>query len=56
MVAAGLDPEILHTRATTMRAFLDGVRQRYGSVANYARLAGIDEGCIETLRASLLEP
>jgi protein-tyrosine phosphatase len=44
----------LETPAEVMRRFLDGLRQRYGSVRRYLTGAGLPAGDIDRLRAHLL--
>jgi len=51
---AALPADTLHAEAETMIAFLDGVRQRYGSMDGYARDAGVTEATIDRLRARLV--
>ncbi|MDG2305863.1 MAG: tyrosine-protein phosphatase [Candidatus Binatia bacterium] len=50
-----LPPETLHAEPETMIGFLDGIEREYGSVADYARAAGVPAQGIDTLRAELLE-
>jgi len=46
--------EINPAPAEAMRLFLAELRERYGSVAEYARRAGLDDGHLDALRAELL--
>ena len=55
-VLSALPPETLHADGETMISFLDRIRDRYGSMREYARTAGVGDETLERLRARLLEP
>lgn len=48
-------PAFLDSPDEAMRLFLDGLRDRYGSTADYAASVGVDIVAIEALRAHLLD-
>jgi protein-tyrosine phosphatase len=50
-----LPPAILGAHATTMEGLLDQVRDRWGSMAGYARDIGVSTDTVERLQAELLE-
>ena len=52
---AALPPDTLHAEPETMLAFLAHVRERYGSMAAYARAAGVGDATLARLAATLLE-
>jgi hypothetical protein len=52
---AALPPDTLHAKPETMIALLQHLGGRFGSVADYARQAGVSEQAIAALRASLVE-
>ena len=52
---AALPPDTLHAEPETMLAFLAHVRDRYGSMAAYARAAGVGDATLARLAATLLE-
>ena len=52
---ASLPPDTLHAKPETMIALLQHLGARFGSVADYARQAGVSEQAIASLRASLVE-
>jgi protein-tyrosine phosphatase len=54
-VLSALPPETLHANQETMVAFLEQIRTHYGSMADYARSAGVREETVERLRGKLLE-
>ncbi len=45
----------MHAEPETMVGCLDTMRQRYGSMADYARAAGVPDAAIDGLRARLRE-
>jgi protein-tyrosine phosphatase len=49
-------PARFGVEAATMVDFLEGVEQRYGGAAGWARSQGIPDDVIDQLRAALLEP
>jgi hypothetical protein len=51
---AALPPETMHARPETMEGFLGRLRQAHGSVEGYARDAGLGDGVLDRLRASLV--
>ncbi len=51
-----LPPETLHAHPETMQRTLDGVRESWGSMQDYAVAAGIDADLTARLRDGLLEP
>ena len=51
-----LPPDTLHAQPETMIALLDRVRDRYGSMRDYARAAGVSDEAMERLEARLLAP
>jgi protein-tyrosine phosphatase len=54
-VLSALPPETLHANAETMLSFLEQIRQRYGSMVEYARSSGVEAAAVEQLRDRLLE-
>jgi len=50
-----LPPDTLHAQPETMAEFLAGLRERYGSVREYARAAGVGDDVLDRLHARLLE-
>jgi len=52
---SALPPDTMHAEPETMVGFLDTMRQRYGSMADYARAAGVPDAAIDGLRARLRE-
>jgi protein-tyrosine phosphatase len=54
-VLSALPPETLHANPETMLAFLEQIRQRYGSMVEYACSAGVGAETVERLRGRLLE-
>ena len=52
---AALPPDTLHAEAETMVAFLARIRERYGSMRGYARVAGVADAVVERLAERLLE-
>src|SRR5262249_52751885 len=52
---AALPPDTMHAEADTMIAFLDGIRERYGSMRGYARSAGVEDDTIEGLVERLVD-
>jgi protein-tyrosine phosphatase len=54
-VLSALPPDTLHADGETMISFLERIRERYGSMAEYARSAGVGEEAVERLRERLLE-
>jgi protein-tyrosine phosphatase len=53
---SALPPDTLHAEPETMLTFLDRMRDRYGSMDEYARSAGVADDALERLRSRLLEP
>ena len=53
---AALPPDTIEAEAGTMIAFLRGIAERYGSMHEYARRAGVSDATLERLAARLLEP
>jgi len=51
-----LPADTLHAEPETMIHLLDRVREKYGSMAGYAREIGVDDAQVEGLRRRLLEP
>lgn len=51
-----LPPETLHAAPETMASLLARTRERYGSMREYARFAGVGDGTLARLEARLLEP
>ena len=49
-----LPPDTLHAEPQTMLAFLERMRGTYGSMADYARSAGVSDESLERLRGRLL--
>jgi protein-tyrosine phosphatase len=54
-VLSALPPDTLHADGETMISFLDRIRGQYGSMAEYARSAGVGDEALERLRSRLLE-
>jgi len=52
---AELPPDTMHAEPETMITLLARVREKYGSMTEYARNAGVSASAIETLRARLRE-
>ena len=52
---AALPPDTMHADPETMAEFLGRVRERYGTMEDYARAAGVTETVLERLRDRLLE-
>jgi protein-tyrosine phosphatase len=50
-----LPPDTLHAEPETMAGFLARLRERHGSVAGYARAAGVADDAVARLRRRLLE-
>lgn len=50
-----LPPDTLHAEPGTMISFLERVRDKYGSMRDYARAGGVAETALERLTARLLE-
>lgn len=53
---SALPPDTLHAEPQTMVAFLERMRGQYGSMAEYARAAGVPNDALAALRSRLLEP
>ena len=53
---AALPPDTIEAEAGTMVAFLRGIAERYGSMREYARQAGVADATLDGLAARLLEP
>jgi protein-tyrosine phosphatase len=51
---SALPPDTLHAEPETMLKFIERMRGTYGSMAEYARSAGVPEASLEGLRARLL--
>ena len=51
---SALPPDTLHAQPETMITLLDRVRDRYGSMRDYARAAGVSDDAMERLDARLL--
>ena len=51
---SALPPDTLHAAPETMRALLERVHQKYGSMCGYAQAAGVSDATIEQLRDRLL--
>jgi protein-tyrosine phosphatase len=52
---SALPPDTMHAEPETMASFLTRLRDAYGSMAAYARSAGVGDEAIDALRARLLE-
>ena len=52
---ASLPPDTLHARPETMVTLLSRLTDRFGSIAGYARQAGVGDDAIVRLRASMVE-
>jgi len=52
---AALPADTMHAEAETMAVFLRSIRERYGSMHDYARAAAVPDAAVERLRARLLE-
>jgi protein-tyrosine phosphatase len=52
---AALPPDTMHAEADTMIAFLERMRERWGSMHDYARAAGVDDAALARLAGRLLE-
>jgi hypothetical protein len=52
---SALPPDTMHAEPETMAAFLTRLGEAYGSMAEYARSAGVPDESIDGLRARLLE-
>lgn len=50
-----LPPETMHAQPQTMRGFLQGMREQYGSASGYAQAAGMSEEAIRQLQQRLLD-
>jgi protein-tyrosine phosphatase len=50
-----LPPDTLHAEPATMAQFLDRMRAQYGSMTQYARVAGVSPATIDALAGRLLE-
>jgi len=53
---AALPPDTIEAEAGTMITFLAGIAERYGSMQEYARQAGVADRTVDRLAARLLEP
>jgi protein-tyrosine phosphatase len=53
---SALPPDTLHAEPQTMIAFLDAMRERYGSMVEYAQAAGVSADAIDRLRERLVGP
>lgn len=51
---AALPPDTMHAEPETMVTFLARLRDAHGSIAGYARAAGVDDDAIARLRARLI--
>lgn len=51
----GLPPEFLLAQPETMRALLDSLRRKYGSINDYVRAQGISDSVVIRLKKLLLE-
>ncbi|HUI25719.1 MAG TPA: tyrosine-protein phosphatase [Candidatus Kryptonia bacterium] len=51
---SALPPDTLHAQPETMTTLLDRVRDRYGSMRDYARAAGVSDDAMDRLEARLL--
>jgi hypothetical protein len=49
-----LPPATMHAQPQTMRGFLQGLREQYGSILGYAQAAGISEQTVRQLQERLL--
>lgn len=52
---SALPPDTMHAEPETMRGFLQRLRDQHGSIADYARSAGVSDDALAALRARLLE-
>lgn len=52
---SALPPDTMHAEPDTMAGFLTRLHDAYGSMAGYARAAGVSDESIDGLRARLLE-
>lgn len=52
---SALPPDTLHAEPETMLGFLERLRARHGSIADYARNAGVSDDTLAALRARLVE-
>lgn len=52
---SALPPDTMHAEPETMAGFLTRLRDAYGTMAGYARAAGVSDASIDGLRARLLE-
>lgn len=52
---SALPPDTMHAEPETMAGFLTRLHDAYGSMAGYARAAGVSDEAIDGLRARLLE-
>ena len=51
-----LPPDTMHANPETMLEFLARLREKHGSIAEYARHAGLPADAVARLRERLLEP
>jgi protein-tyrosine phosphatase len=54
LLASGLDPAILRTHRRTIVRFLEGFRERWRSVEDYVKGAGVTDSDVATFRHNLL--
>ncbi len=52
---SALPPDTLHAEPETMLGFLERLRALHGSIADYARSAGVSDDTLAALRARLIE-
>jgi protein-tyrosine phosphatase len=52
---SALPPDTMHAEPETMIALLERVHEKYGSMREYAREAGVSEGTLQRLEARMLE-
>lgn len=52
---SALPPDTMHAEPETMAGFLTRLRETHGTMADYARAAGVSDEAIDGLRARLLE-
>jgi protein-tyrosine phosphatase len=52
---ASLPPDTMHAKPETMTTLLDRLTERFGSVAGYARHAGVSDASLAQLRAALVD-
>jgi protein-tyrosine phosphatase len=55
-VLSSLPADTLHAEAETMIAFLERIREHYGTMGAYAQAAGVPPDALEALRVRLVEP